>query len=237
MRVFGPPNSTYAVNLTYDRHTDQHIISRDSIEHPSVGLASLAQISLTRRMVPITGRASSFLEKKKILLKKFIPFFALLSSSVSRVNLSCVAATIFSRCFSFYHGKLELFASNPPYLDTGTRYTNTGTRYTDTGMRYTDTGTRYTDTGCFSPTHFHHLTSIFWEWPGTDSRCLLLVTTFSSSSCSFIVLFALSFSRLILSLSLLCSSVTEALFALSSSFLKVDSRWTCSVTYSQRSVT
>ena len=210
MRVFGPPNSTYAVNLTYDRHTDQHIISRDSIEHPSVGLASLAQISLTRRMVPITGQASSFLEKKKILLKKFIPFFALLSSSVSRVNLSCVAATIFSSCFSFYHGKLELFASNPPYLDTGTRYTNTGTRYTDTG--------------CFSPTHFHHLTSIFWEWPGTDSCCLLLVTTFSSSSCSFIVLFALSFSRLILSLSLLCSSVTEALFALSSSFLKVDSR-------------
>ena len=40
------------------------------------------------------------------------------------------------------------------------------------------------------------------------------------SSCSFLVLLlALSFSRLIISLSLLCSSVSEALFTLSFSFL------------------
>ena len=40
------------------------------------------------------------------------------------------------------------------------------------------------------------------------------------SSCSFLVLLlALSFSRLILSLSFLCSSVSEALFGLSFSFL------------------
>ena len=50
MRVFGPRNSAYAVNLTYEtyRHTYIHIyiyISREiSIEHPSVGLASLAQL-------------------------------------------------------------------------------------------------------------------------------------------------------------------------------------------------
>ena len=49
----GPRNSAYAVNLTYDRHTTYDIpttyiyISREiSIEHPSVGLASLAQIPM-----------------------------------------------------------------------------------------------------------------------------------------------------------------------------------------------
>ena len=46
--MFGPRNSTYAVNLTYDRHT--LYISREiSIEHPSVGLASLAQLIVTKR--------------------------------------------------------------------------------------------------------------------------------------------------------------------------------------------
>ena len=57
-------------------------------------------------MVPITGRVSSFLEfflvlKTPISIQNQIqiqsnPFFALLSSSVSRANLSCVVATIFS---------------------------------------------------------------------------------------------------------------------------------------------
>ena len=47
-------NSAYAVNLTYDRHTDRPTyiyiyiyISREiSIEHPIVGLASLAQLAV-----------------------------------------------------------------------------------------------------------------------------------------------------------------------------------------------
>ena len=49
MRVFGPRNSAYAVNLTYETYRHTYIytyiyISREiSIEHPSVGLASLAQ--------------------------------------------------------------------------------------------------------------------------------------------------------------------------------------------------
>ena len=64
-----------------------------------------------------------------------------------------------------------------------------------------------------------HGTQIQGRFSPTDYRCLLLLTTFSSSSCSFYVLFALSFSRLILSLSPLCSSVTEALSALCFSFL------------------
>ena len=43
----GLRNSAYAVNLTYDRHTDSiyiYISHEISIEHPSVGLASLAQL-------------------------------------------------------------------------------------------------------------------------------------------------------------------------------------------------
>ena len=56
-------------------------------------------LCVTRKMVPITGRANSVLEKKKFLisnLKEIHSFFALFSSSVSRANLSCVVATIFS---------------------------------------------------------------------------------------------------------------------------------------------
>ena len=46
--MFGPRNSAYAVNLTYETYRHTYIytyISREiSIEHPSVGLASLAQL-------------------------------------------------------------------------------------------------------------------------------------------------------------------------------------------------
>ena len=42
--MFGQRNSAYAVNLTYDRHTDTYISCKISIEHPSVGLASLPQL-------------------------------------------------------------------------------------------------------------------------------------------------------------------------------------------------
>ena len=46
--MLGPRDSAYAVNLTYDRHTDILYISPEiSIEHPSVGLASLAQLLTT----------------------------------------------------------------------------------------------------------------------------------------------------------------------------------------------
>ena len=69
------------------------------------------------------------------------------------------------------------------------------------------------------PIHFHHFASIL-EWPGAVSRGLLFLTTFISVLCFFLViLLALSFSCLILSISFLCSSVSEALFALSFSFL------------------
>ena len=76
MRAFGPRNSAYAF-LDHDRHTDIYIyiyISREiSIEHPSVGLASLAQLNTNT-----------------------IHSIFLLSSSASRANLSSVGATIFT---------------------------------------------------------------------------------------------------------------------------------------------
>ena len=45
--MFGPRNSAYAVNLTYETYR-QHISREISIEHPSVGLASLAQLALKK---------------------------------------------------------------------------------------------------------------------------------------------------------------------------------------------
>ena len=45
IRMFGPRNSAYAVNLTYSSTNGRHVSREISIEHPSVGLASLAQLS------------------------------------------------------------------------------------------------------------------------------------------------------------------------------------------------
>ena len=47
MRAFGPRNSAYAFWTTTDTHTYRHISREISIEHPSVGLASLAQLIST----------------------------------------------------------------------------------------------------------------------------------------------------------------------------------------------
>ena len=116
--------------------------------------------------------------------------FSTISNHVDQAlsNLSCVFATIFSSL---------------AFLSTSVSMTNLSCLLVTTLFSLG-----------FSPTHFHHLASIFWEWPGAVSRGLLLLMTFSSSSFRFFdLLLALSFSRLILSLSLLCSSVTEALFA------------------------
>ena len=44
MRAFGPRISAYAFWTTTDIHTDIYISREISIEHPSVGLASLAQL-------------------------------------------------------------------------------------------------------------------------------------------------------------------------------------------------
>ena len=50
MRAFGPRISAYAFWTTTDIHTDINISREISIEHPSVGLASLAQLETYVRM-------------------------------------------------------------------------------------------------------------------------------------------------------------------------------------------
>ena len=124
-------------------------------------------------MVTITGRASSFLERKKVFDIK------------SKLNSSLFCSSFFLRL----QGQPE------------------------------QCGCYHLLQSCFS-FYVHHLASIFWEWPGAVSCGLPFVTTFSFPLVVFFVLLlALSFSRLILKLSLLCSSVYEVLFALSFSFL------------------
>ena len=59
MRAFGPRNSAYAFWTKTDTHTYRHISREISIEHPSVGLASLAQLE---KWFPFQGeRAHSLL--------------------------------------------------------------------------------------------------------------------------------------------------------------------------------
>ena len=73
-----------------------YISRKISIEHPSVGLALFAQLG---KLFPLQGELAQSL-KKKFFLKtniKLNPFlYALLSSSVSMANLSCVVSTTFS---------------------------------------------------------------------------------------------------------------------------------------------
>ena len=155
-------------------------------------------------------------EKKVFLFKsKLNSFlvFALLSSSVSRANLSCVVATIFSS-LAFLSTSVSMANLSCLLETTFSRYRDAVHRYRDavhTRTRYTDTGTRYTDYRDVS-LQLIFITSLQSFESGLALilvRPFLLLTTLSSSY-FFAVLFALSFSRLILSLSLLCSSVTEA---------------------------
>ena len=97
-------------------------------------------------MVPITGRASSFLEeKKKFLISiKFISFFALLLSSGSRANLSCVVATIFSS-LAFLSTSVSMAYLSCLLATTFSRYRDAVHRYRDAVHRYRDAVHRYRD--------------------------------------------------------------------------------------------
>ena len=119
---------------------------------------------------------------------------ALLSLSISMVNLSHLVAASFS--------SLALLSSSVSMANLS----------------------------CLLATTFSSLSLLFNSFPSPRFNLLRVARrcfSWSSvsddlffSSCSFLVLLlALSFSRLILSLSILCSSVSEALFALSFSFL------------------
>ena len=71
----------------------------------------------------------------------------------------------------------------------------------------------------FLSNSFHHLPSTFQEWPGAFLVVFCFRLPFLFLLYFLVFFLALSFSRLILSLSFLCCSVSEALFALSFSFV------------------
>ena len=173
-------------------------------------------------MVPITWRVSSFLEfffflkiqsQSKLnpnqIQIKCNPFFALLSSSVSRANLSCVVATIFS---SLAFLSLSISMANLSCL-VAASFSSLALLSSFVTMAYLS---------CLLATNFSSLNFLSNSF---SSPCFNLLRvarrcfSWSSvsddllySSCSFLVLLlALYFSRLILSLSFLFSSVSEAL--------------------------
>ena len=129
-----------------------------------------------------------------------------------RANLSCVVATIFS---SVAFLSLSVSMANLSRL-VAASFSSLALLASSVFMANLNCLLATTFSSLvFSLTHFHHLASIFCEWIGTVSRGILFLTTFSFlffSSCTFLVLLAVSFSHLMLSLSFLCSSMYNALF-------------------------
>ena len=119
----------------------------------------------------------------------FNPFFAILSSSVSRANLSRLVATIF---FS-----LALLSSSVSMANLATTFSSLS----------------FLSISLSSPRFILlRVARRFFSWSSVADDLFF-------SCCSFwVILLALSYSRSILSLSFICSSVSEALFALSFSF-------------------
>ena len=170
-----------------------------------------------RKMVPITGRASSFLEKT-MFLKSYLNqihsfFFALLSSSVSMANLSCVVATIFSS---------PAFLSSSVYMANLSRLVAASF----SSFALLSSSVSMANLSCLLATTFSSLSflSISFSSPHFNllrvaRRCFswssVSVDVFFSS-CSFVVLLlAPSFLRLMLSLSFLCCSVCLHKFLIS----------------------
>ena len=153
---------------------------------------------LLEKWIPLQGERAHSQTPISIQIKSKsnpIHFFALLSSSVSRANLSCVVATIFSSLAflsssismesrSFFvrlHGQTEPIGSCIILQSCSSfffRFHGQPGVFASNHLLLV-----------FSPTHFHHLASILWEWPGTVSRGLLFLTTFSFP----LVIFWLSF--------------------------------------------
>ena len=171
---------------------------------------------VTRKMVPITGRASSFLEKH-LFFKSNINqihsffFFALLSSSISRANLSCVVATIFSS-FAFLSSSVSMANLRRLVAASFSNFallsSSVSTAYLSCLLATTFSSLRFLSNSLSSP-RFSLLRVVrrCFSWSSVSDDLYF-------SSCFLVLLLALSFSRLILSLSFLCSSVSEALFAL-----------------------
>ena len=96
-------------------------------------------------MVPLQCKRAHSLRKKVFDIKiKFIPFFALLSSSVSRANLSCVVATIFSS-LAFLSTSVSIANLSCLLATTFSKYKDAVHRYRDAVHRYRDAVHRYRD--------------------------------------------------------------------------------------------
>ena len=144
MRMFGPCDSAYAVNLTYNRHTDIYISPKISIEHPSVGLAPLTQL---KKYFPLQGERAHSLKKKKVfdIKSKLIHSFFCSSFFLRlRANLSCVVATIFSS-LAFLSTSISMANLSCLLATTFSRYRDELHRYRDTVHRYRDMVHRYRD--------------------------------------------------------------------------------------------
>ena len=122
--------------------------------------------------------------------------FAFLSSSVSMANLSCLVAA------SFY--SLALLSSS---VSTANLSCLLATTFSSPSFL----------SNSFSSPRFNLLrvARCFFSWPSVSDDLIF-------SSCIFLVtLLALSFLRLTPSLSVLCSSVSEALFVCSSKYFRL----------------
>ena len=173
------------------------------------------------------GWASSFLEKHffwKLQSQSKLnpnqiqiisnPYFALFSSSVSRANLSSVVATIFST-LAF----LPLFISmaNLSHL-VAASFSSLALLSSSISTTKLSSllATTFTSLSFLSN---HHHASIFWEWPGVFFVVFRFWWPFIFHLYFFVAPSCSIFLCHILGLSLLCSSVSEALFALSFTFL------------------
>ena len=179
-------------------------------------------------MVPNTRQASSFLaifffensnlNPNQIQIQSN-PFFALLSFSASRANLSCVVATIFTS-FAFLSSSVSMTNlsrlvaasfSNLALLSSSVSTANLSCLLATTFSSHSFLS------NSFSSPLFNLLrvAKRCFSWSSvSDDLFTFLLYFFGSPSCS--ICFA---SYCILSLSFLCSSVSEALFTLSFSFL------------------
>ena len=153
-------------------------------------------------MVPITGRAGTFLEFKKIQSQSKLnpnPIQSIFCSSVSKANLSSVES-----CFLFFvrlHGQLEpfgsyhllqsCFLSSSVYMAKLSRLV--AALFSSLAHLSSSVSTAYprcllvtpSPVLVFTPTHFHHLASIFL---GVARRCFpwsSLSDILFFSSCNF----------------------------------------------------
>ena len=193
---------------------------------------------ITRKMVPITGRAGLFLEFFKLQSKsKLNPnqiqsifcssFFLCLkgqSELCGSYHFSSLAFLISSvELFGSYHLLQSCFLSSSIYMAKLSRLVAA----TFSSLVLLSSSVSMANLKClllttfssfsFSPTHFHHLASRVarrcFSWSSVSDDLFYFSCNF------FVILLVLSFLHPILSLSILCSSVSEALFALSFPFL------------------